>query len=768
MFSLGTETDALFRTRPGGYWPNDFLEELRAMVAEVRAVYGGLLTYDMHYSAHMHDHYAPGSRHLWSDLGLDSIGVSAWFPLVEEPPTTVLSVDRLQQRYHRIFRDHLIPTAARNERPVVFLEYGIADIVDGPSEPDRGVWEVRPFSDTNRNGLDDGQEQQANVFEAMLRTAAAYPGVVYGAFFWDNWIASDDEWARRSDDGYLKRGFSFRGKLAEAVVRTAHDRFKPLLWLPARTLFVGGDAHVVPVELPNATSYRVSSSAPDVAAVTVSGSRVTVSPVAEGVASITVEGDGAADTLQFTVLVLDYEAERAALEALYRATDGDDWTANANWLTEAPFEDWYGVEVNRPGHVTGLRLGGWNESAGGQVGNGLVGTLPPELGELAHLRHLSLAGNELTGPIPVELGRLTNLLDLDLGGNALTGTIPATLANLTNLEWLSLPGRSWTSEPAPEWLGALASLQGLDLGGHQLTGSIPATWRNLGNLENLYLWSNQLTGSIPGWFGSLSKLRTLVLDDNALTGPLPGSLTRLSNLTQFGISDTGVCVPDDPAIHAWLAAIPDFRPSGLTCAGSPPVVAVTLPDRTLAQDGTLDVDVSQAFVDPDGDALTYTASSSAPHLVTAQVAGARVRLTAVGAGTATILVTAADPGGLSATQSFTATVTRTAAGSFTDHPIVAGVTPLKAVHFAELRSRIDGVREAAGLPRFGWMDPVLQPGVTPVRLVHLVELRSAVARAYAAAGLSAPSWTDASPTAGETPIRAVHLMELRAAVVALE
>ena len=764
MFSLGTETDSLFRTRGNDeYWRNDFLRELRKMVAGVRAVFDGLVTYDMHYTAVVHDHYAAGSRHLWSDLDLDVVGVSAWFPPTGEPPTTVLSVDTLRREYDRIFRDHVIPAAARNERPVVFLEYGIVDKVGRPFEPDPAF---TPFSDRNGNGLDDGQEQQANTIEAMLRTVTAYPGVVYGAFFWDHYIVSAERWAQHVADA--PRGFSFRGKLAERVVRRTYDRFGELRWLPAKQLFVGGGAHVVPVELPGASSYKAMSSAPEVAAVTVSGSRVTVRPVSEGAASVTVTGDGAADTLQFTVAVLDFEAERGALEALYRATGGDDWTDNANWLSAAPFEDWYGVEVDQAGHVTGLRLGGWDESAARLVGNGLAGSLPARVGDLAHLRYLSLAGNELTGPAPLELGRLTNLLELDLNGNALTGTIPPTLANLTSLQGLSLWGHSWTSEPAPAWLGQLTGLVALDLGGHRLTGPIPATWRNLRDIEYLYLWGNRLTGPIPSWFGSLSKLRTLNLAGNALTGPLPASLTRLSDLVDLDISGTGVCVPDDPAIRAWLARIPRFISSGLTCAGSPPAAAATLPNRTLEQGGTLDVDLSRAFVDPDGDPLTYTVSSSAPHLVAAQVAGTRLRLTALGAGTATILVTAADPGGLSATQAFTATVTPAATGSFTDHPIVAGVTPLKVVHFMELRSRIDGVREAAGLPRFGWTDPVLRPGATPVRLVHLSELRSAVAAAYAAVGRAVPPWTDASPTAGETPIRAAHVTELRAAVVALE
>ena len=137
--------------------------------------------------------------------------------------------------------------------------------------------------------------------------------------------------------------------------------------------------------------------------------------------------------------------------------------------------------------------------------------------------------------------------------------------------------------------------------------------------------------------------------------------------------------------------------------------------------------------------------------------------TALAAGTYTIEATTYSS---FATGSFT--LTFSAARPFTDHPIVPGETPVKTVHFTELRTRINGVRTAVGLGRFAWTDPVLSAGVTRVRLVHLLELRSALRAAYSASGRSAPLWTDAAPTAGATPIRAAHLMELRAAVVALE
>ena len=132
-----------------------------------------------------------------------------------------------------------------------------------------------------------------------------------------------------------------------------------------------------------------------------------------------------------------------------------------------------------------------------------------------------------------------------------------------------------------------------------------------------------------------------------------------------------------------------------------------------------------------------------------------------------IRVTATDPGGLTATQTFSVTV-RSRSAPFTDPEIVPGVTPVRALHFTELRTRIDGLRTAAGLGRFAWTDAVLTPGVTRVRLVHLLQMRSALAAAYTAAGRPAPRWADAAPVGGTTPIRAAHLMELRAAVVALE
>ncbi len=82
----------------------------------------------------------------------------------------------------------------------------------------------------------------------------------------------------------------------------------------------------------------------------------------------------------------------------------------------------------------------------------------------------------------------------------------------------------------------------------------------------------------------------------------------------------------------------------------------TIPARTMNPGGTATVDASRYFSDPDNDALTYTATSSNSSVARASVSGSRVTITAGSTGSATITVTARDPGGLTASQRMSVTV----------------------------------------------------------------------------------------------------------------
>ncbi len=192
------------------------------------------------------------------------------------------------------------------------------------------------------------------------------------------------------------------------------------------------------------------------------------------------------------------EHDRAALIALYNSSNGPGWQQNANWLSDAPLNEWYGVTTDSSGRVTELKL----------LENSLNGEIPTVLGNLTSLEILSLSHdrwtpshNTLSGEIPPELGNLTNLKILDLSYNMLSGEIPPELGNLTSLEILSL----------------------FD---NELSGEIPPEIGNLSNLNRLFLDDNELSGEIPPEIGNLSNLNRLFLDDNELSGEIPPETGR--------------------------------------------------------------------------------------------------------------------------------------------------------------------------------------------------------------------------------------------------
>ncbi|MCY4506955.1 MAG: hypothetical protein OXG35_08350, partial [Acidobacteria bacterium] len=222
--------------------------------------------------------------------------------------------------------------------------------------------------------------------------------------------------------------------------------------------------------------------------------------------------------------------DRAALEALYDATDGSNWTDSTNWKTDAPLSEWFGVTTDSAGRVGWLYL----------PSNALTGALPSELGNLTNLQTLRLDFNDLSGSIPNELGRLVNLRYLSLIYNDLSGPIPSALGGLVALETLFLNGNKLTGR-VPAWLGNLGQLRALSLSRNPLTGPIPGELWNLVNLEWLLIGGLGLSGPIPTELGNLVNLTWLSLEDNDLTGPVSGlgnlvNLQRLSLLGNWGLT----------------------------------------------------------------------------------------------------------------------------------------------------------------------------------------------------------------------------------------
>ena len=89
-----------------------------------------------------------------------------------------------------------------------------------------------------------------------------------------------------------------------------------------------------------------------------------------------------------------------------------------------------------------------------------------------------------------------------------------------------------------------------------------------------------------------------------------------------------------------------------------PVAMGTIVAQTLrVGDAGVTVDVSGKFSDPDGDALTYKASSQDEAIATVAVSGSMVKITSVAVGTTTITVTATDAAGSNQTVEQTIPVT---------------------------------------------------------------------------------------------------------------
>jgi hypothetical protein len=104
---------------------------------------------------------------------------------------------------------------------------------------------------------------------------------------------------------------------------------------------------------------------------------------------------------------------------------------------------------------------------------------------------------------------------------------------------------------------------------------------------------------------------------------------------------------------------------------------------------------------------------------------------------------------------------------FTDDPLAARATPVKALHFTELRQAIDSLRTRFCLGAFVWTDATIGAGVT-VKAAHLVDLRIALNDVYAAAGHAPPYYNTHGPvTGGATVITVADIAELRAAVLAI-
>ena len=183
---IGTELRSAVLNRP---------EAWRVLIADVREVYGGELTYSANWYREFEE--VP----FWD--ALDYIGIQVYFPLADTTAGN-LALDELKTAW----APHVGRIEALQQRvgkPVLFTEVGYRSTADAAVEP--WVW---------RSAAPVDDELQATLYEAMFRTFWRQPwfaGTHVWKWFPEGSTRFEGRRARRRE-----RGFTPQGKPAEAVL----------------------------------------------------------------------------------------------------------------------------------------------------------------------------------------------------------------------------------------------------------------------------------------------------------------------------------------------------------------------------------------------------------------------------------------------------------------------------------------------------------------------------------------------------------------------
>ena len=288
-----------------------------------------------------------------------------------------------------------------------------------------------------------------------------------------------------------------------------------------------------------------------------------VTGVGNGTTTITAAFSAASG--EATIFVNDpslIPSDRKILEVLYRATEGDEWARRDGWLTNAPLDQWYGVETDKDGRVTALGL----------RENGLKGIVSVELAGLQKLRTLYLDQNQLSGSIPSTFVQLEELkifhwqendrlcapgtMDFEAWRNAENRDFQGPYCNRADraaLEQLyeNTDGANWPHSTGwldgaavEEWYGVSAD--------------------SLGRVTLLDLEDNGLQGQLPSSLRNLGELSILRVGDNPLSGQVPRSLAQLA-LKEFRYANTDLCIPQGGIFQQWLATISVHEGTDVRC-----------------------------------------------------------------------------------------------------------------------------------------------------------------------------------------------------------
>ena len=445
-------------------------------------------------------------------------------------------------------------------------------------------------------------------------------------------------------------------------------------------------------------TYTVSSSDTNVATASVSNATVTVTAVAAGSATITVTatdpgGSTVSQTFSATVTQPNRAPTTVGSIANLTLTVGESATAvDVSGYFSDPDGD----------TLTYTATSSDTAKATVSVSSATVSITPVEAG--APTVNVIASDGSLSAKQTISVEIAANLAPVTVGtmsdrtldvGDSMVTNVDAHFADSVGDTLTYTASSSDTSVASASVSGGTLTVNALAAGA--ATISVTATDRGgLTATQSFTFNANAVGNDAPVAVGTIPK-QTLTPEDTAATtidvssyfsDPDGDTLTYTAtsdDTSKVTVSVSGANISMTPVaggsvtIAVW-ATDPDglFAKQNITVLvyvpPAAPVAVNTIADQDLLlEGGAFGVDASRYFSDANGDELTYTAVSSDTAVATISLLEPSVTVNQVGVGTATITITATDPGDLSATQSFSVTVTANSA------PTPVGTIPAQVV-----------------------------------------------------------------------------------------
>lgn len=188
VLSIGTELRSTIKTKP---------EVWRQIIAEVRKVYHGKLTYSANWYKEFEE------VEFWDDL--DFIGIQGYFPLSQKENP---SVKELKKGWRSHLKD-IERIQKKFQKPILFTEIGYKSTANPAAKP----WEwMRSSKAPSATDL----QTQANCYEAFFQVFWEKEWFA-GVYFW-KWFPEIRKGSRRGQDR-----FTFQGHPAEKTMADWYD-----------------------------------------------------------------------------------------------------------------------------------------------------------------------------------------------------------------------------------------------------------------------------------------------------------------------------------------------------------------------------------------------------------------------------------------------------------------------------------------------------------------------------------------------------------------